>query len=782
MIPAKPPAGSYRFRIVGGGLQLQIANASDLASVLKLDEAHWAMTMLDMDSLRMDRRFLELVDSDHDGQIRSGEVKDAVQYTLKYLRDLTGTVNGSGELFINSINPEAAGAGEIIDCAKLILRNIGKTEDCGLTAGDICSSGNVTGFSRRNGDGIISSESNLSETLQTQITAIIASGRKSKDLSGNDGVSMPDVEGFEAAVAGRVALFDMRQNDPSIMICGEKTPEVNALFRECESLIEGYFLNTEAGKFILNDPERSVRKEFSADLMVPANVRQALANAAAAIPGNEDGLDFSAPLNPLYADKLRALAALPEFGRYMNGSILRKENFLAAKADLASFDRWQKAFSADDGLEGFSEADLRKFAAGNFVELKELIKDDLSMASVVNAGESLLKIILFQQYLVEFLNNFVSLSSLFNPQHPSQLQMGKLVMDGRHFTLAVKVKNPTEHKKIIKSSNICVIYVEIYRQNGQNSEKQLLAVAVTSGTMRSLFVGKHGIFFDTDGVIYNAVIRDIAEQPVSIGEAFKAPFFHFADFFSKQAEKIFNSRNAEMQKSLTAEMNKSQLAAAPKVNPGGTAPAVAPQSGGMGNISMLLMGGGIGVAALGSSIAFIAKSLQNVSFMTIFAVLLGIIVIFGGPSVIIALIKLCRRNLSRFLESCGCAVNRPMRMSRRMGDIFTFVPKRPKGEITLLDPVDVFYGKHKKQLKKLFIWLLILLLLAAVVWTGRYFYLKRHSCKNAAVETVNPPAANGVDTEKKVCPVENNKPSAGKENKPVDNQLQGDKENASPVA
>ena len=128
---------------------------------------------------------------------------------------------------------------------------------------------------------------------------------------------------------------------------------------------------------------------------------------------------------------------------------------------------------------------------------------------------------------------------------------------------------------------------------------------------------------------------------------------------------------------------------------------------------MLLMGGGIGLAALGSSIAFIAKSLQNVSFGTVMAVLAGIIVIFGGPSVIIALIRIFNRNLSRFLESCGCAVNRPMRMNWRMGRIFTFVPKRPAGKITMVDPVDIFTPVKKHTARKI-IWAIVIILAGAV--------------------------------------------------------------------
>ena len=740
--------------MIGGGLQLQLTREKELANVLELDEALWAMTGVDVDFLRFERRFLDFVDSDHDGKIRTGEIKEAIRFTLEHFQNLSGIIAGKKTLEIAEISPSAPDAEQIIACAKLLLSNLGRSENEGLTADDIQNSKSFTSFADRNGDGVISCDSGFAPELDALINAIIASGRKTVDLNGKEGISLANVEDFEAALANRLALDDTVKNDPSIMVYGEKTVELYQMFKECEPLIDGYFLNSAAGSFLFSDPERMVKKEFSADLMVPENVRKALENAALAAPGNQDELDFSVPLNPLYREQLLKLVESEALRGYVKGNILPKNAYLQAKAALAPYGNYAANIAASDGLEKFTISELRSFTTEAFTQLKTLIAEDLSFAQVINAGNTLLKMALFQQNLLELLNNFVALPDLFNPKHQSRLQMGKLVMDGRHFTLAVKVKDPATHKRIIKSSNICVLYVEISRRDGAVTESQQLAVAVTSGTMRSLFIGKRGVFFDTDGVIYDAEIKDISEQPVSIGEAFKTPFYSFADFIARQTEKIFNTRNAEMQKNITGELNKSQLAAKPQA----PKPAAAPQTQ-QNNLSALLMGGGIGIAALGSSVAFIAKSLQNVSFTTVLAVLAGIVVIFGGPSVVIALIRIFHRNLSRFLESCGCAVNRPMRMNRKMGSIFTFAPKRPAGEITIIDPVDIFNPVRKKS--RLWIWILVILLIilgtsAAVLWKNGYFS-KKSAVAPKTVRTTVPqqphsPAAVAEKTATKVKP------------------------------
>lgn len=773
MKPATAPMGDFHFRLVGGGLQLRLSSAGDLANVLTLDEALWAMTAVDFDSLRFDRRFLEFVDCDHDGQIRSDEVKKSVKFVLDYFRDLSGVVAGKAELSPDAIDPDAPGAAEAIDCARLILKNLNRDPDAGVTIREIQDARSITSFTQRNGDGVISCENGLSPELVRLINAIIASGRKSIDRSGCDGVNLENTESFQAALIRRAGLLEAAEKDPSIMVYGEKTAEAYELFQECDPLISTYFLNSEAGIFLAADPLRPVKKEMSADLMISDNVRTVLETAAVAMPGSDGILDFNAPLNPLYAEKLQRLADSCALSGFMTDKKLKKSDYQKARSAFASYAVWRSEITQSDGLEKFSPAEIRELLGAPFGELKELIASDLSFAPVISAGETLLKMAYFQQYMMEFLNNFISLTDLFNPDRVSRLQMGKLVMDGRHFTLTVRVKNLAEHKRIIKSSNICVIYVEIMRAGADSKiNKELLAVAVTGGTMRSLFVGKHGVFFDSDGVIYDAVIKDIVEQPVSIGEAFKAPFFQFADFLSKQTEKIFNSRNAEMQKSLSTEINKAAPPAAKTAPPAPTAPA-APATPGNG-VAMLLMGGGIGLAALGSSIAFIAKSLQNVSFTVVLAVLAGIVVIFGGPSVINALIKIFRRNLSRFLESCGCAVNRPMRMSRKMGSIFTFTPSRPKGEIILTDLVDEFApsGCGRKIWRRIVLIAVIILLLASAAW----FVRKRYFCTS------------GKENVKTVCkevkdPQPNKtKPESGEKKPETDKKNQGDRKNAGPVA
>ena len=744
-IRTKNSNSTFRFQRVGGSLQLQLKSASDIKKVPELDEAFWAVTGIEVDALRFDRKFLNFVDSDSNGTIRTDEVKEALDFLIRNMKDLSGTVAASPVLSLDGINSDTAEGAAIIAAAELILSNLGRAGERSITVDEILNDKGGVFHTRSNGDGIIVPEADFPAELVEAVTLIQSSGRSSNDLSGQAGVSAQDIASFTAAATAKVAYLAELENDPALTPYGENSVAYYQIYDGVAGIIDSYFLNTQAYNFLSSEPERTVKRECVADLMIPDEVRKVLMNSAAARPTGNDVLDFSDTLNPVYAEKLTAFAALPPVAGVMDGTKLSFAAWKEIKAKFAPYAAWLGRAVSDDGLANISVDELKKFLGSGVAEkLTALAQNDLGYAAAVAANSALLKLALYQSFMLEFLNNFVSLSALFNPGAVSRLQMGKLVLDGRHFTLTVPVKNVAVHKRIVKTSDICVIYVNISRGVPGAVVKNTIAVAVTNGSMRRLFIGKRGVFFDVDGLEYDAEIFDMIEQPVSVSEALKAPFFRFAEFVGKQAEKLFNTRNAEAQKAIGAELNTGLNSS--MVQPGKAAAkpvpaAAAQQSSPAGALPMLLMGGGIGIAALGSSIAFIARSIHNISVWSIIAAIAGIVVIFGGPMVVISLIKLFRRDLARFLESTGCAVNTPMRLSHKMGLIFTFTPLRPSGSFSGRDLIDMFSDKEgqngKGRSTRFWWWLLAAALLLGSCCgaaTIHYMIKKKQKTEVSAVE------------------------------------------------
>lgn len=715
---------------VGGNYQLLIRSFEDLPSVLELDEAFWALNCIDVNSLRMDRRFLTFVDGNNDGKIRTDEIRTAVSFFLKYIRDGKGFENASDTLELESIDPESGSA--LLDSAKLILKNLGKPDAKMLTLAELRNDKAIRSRSYNNGDGVVTPDTEQPDEINERIELIMKTAGTADDISGVKGISKTILEKFALESTAFLEWDKKIITDDGTLLCfGDDTQTVYEKYLAVKEDIDNYFLNSETLEFFSVEPERVAKKDLAADVRAPQEVRAMLEKSVLALPRTDCTLDLNDRLNPLLRANIEAFFSLKEGAALLEDNKLTAEEWNSFKKIIAPYDAWSKAKPAFAAAYSAVDKKLLEGAANDelMAILTEACANDLNAGTALAGIDMLHKVMLYQRYLKELLNNFVSLAELFDLSASSPIQAGKLIMDGRHFTLAVPVADLAEHKRIVAGSNICVLYIELTSTAATVKPPwKTLAVAVSSGNMRNLFVGKRGLFFTVEGDVFDAKVTAFVEQPVSISEAMKNPFYRFGAFIGDQISKFFNTKSASAQKDMGGKIAAGKMPAAP------AAPA-------QGNASMLLMGGGIGIAALGSSIAFITKQLQNVSIWDILSVMLGIILIFGGPVVIISLVKLYCRDLSRFLEATGCAVNRRMRMTRKMGDIFTFMPIMPDGKKIRCH---VETRPSQGAWKRTFAGILITLLIVAVcggIWYMRGVERKAAACRKEAV-TVKQPAEN----------------------------------------
>jgi hypothetical protein len=217
------------------------------------------------------------------------------------------------------------------------------------------------------------------------------------------------------------------------------------------------------------------------------------------------------------------------------------------------------------------------------------------------------------------------------------------------------------------------MYVRVTEEKAGESFE--VATAVTSGTTETLCVGKPGIFFTTDGREWDAVVVDLLPNPVSLGEAVKHPFKRLAGFIGAQWEKLTARFYTDAEKNIGTGIDSLQKPAAAK---GGKASAARD----------LLLGGGVAFAALGGVATYLTKTIAEIGPAGILKVVGTVALVILATTVITAVVKLRRRNLSTVLEASGWAVNTHMRLTRRIGKIFTFVPKHP-GEARLRRRDDV---------------------------------------------------------------------------------------------
>lgn len=691
-----------RFIRIGGSYQPVVSGSRDFSALIALDDAHWEVTSLSVTSLRTDKRFLEFMDTDKNGYIRTDEVRSALRFLQEVFSDLSGVDNAEDVIELKKLNLDSPEGKEIYSAARTMLEAIGKGNAGSISLDEITNDAEVKKCSYCNGDGVVTaSDDDLSDTAELIRFAAKTVGT-STDLSGVSGINAAELDKFTALAESYISwVNDGKERASELSPYGEKTAELAELAAELKSPVEKFFLSSSAVAFFENDPDRLAKLEFVADVRSAGEVGKLLDESAIAAPDINGLLRLDAALNPLWKEKFKKLCGYKQFARFLDNGALGEDGWKLFLAGFAARDAYLKSKPDTDKFDDIGFADLQRIAAQKNIDtVSRLIQQDVDAGCALAGSSKLLKAVLLQRYMLEFLRNYANLTELFKIRNFSMLQAGILVMDGRHFTLAVPVVNIAEHKKIVVSSNICVAYVEVTGGTSGAADKQTLAVAITNGSMSNLFPGKRGIFFSADGKTCDAKVIDFIEQPVSVPDALKKPFLNLGQFVSKQFDKLVSTQAGSVQKELGTQLSSGKAAPAQN-NANGT---------------MLLMSGSIGLAAIGSSVAFIAKSLQNVSFLTLLGVLFGIVVVFGGPCVAVSLTKLYRRDLARFLEAAGCALNHKMRLTFKLGLFFTFSPRRP--------------GSMEKELfesnvsKKSFVCPLILslILLTALVFGSAGFF------------------------------------------------------------
>jgi hypothetical protein len=649
------------FKNYGRSYQLRIQDAQDLEKIKVLDEAHWAATSVPISSLNCDPVFASYVDTDQNGRIRTNELKAAQAWLFRFLANRSRLSEGTDVLDLNDIDTSHPEGQKLRAVAKLILANLNSPGAGKISLAQVRDVQSIMASATNNGDGIIPPEATSDSDLAQFIISVIETVGSALDASGKAGISQEKLKIFFHETEGYLAWkakgeIPKGDNTAEVMPWGTETPQAYELMTGLEEKIEQCFTQCAMIKF--DERARAQMQlrqkeleeiDFTDKSMMEARIK----DAPLAVPNPEGILDLEGVINPLYVERLFCLKE-KVLKRALGGPVkqLTQKQWNEVKNVFAPYRVWLESKQGMK-VEKLDVDKLRTYLNGSHKErVSELIAKDLAVADDLNQMHNLEKLILYQRWLMELANNFVSFSNLYNPQTRSLFEMGTLVIDGRQITFTMKVQDRQTHKKIAEKSYMYLLYVEVTGRQDKDIKFEIVA-AVTSGTAGRLRIGKRGIFFTVDDRKWDAEIVDIVENPISVYESVRAPFQQFTSFIRKQIDKFTKSREGKLEKSFTA-----------------------PSASGM--TRDLLLGGGIAIAALGSSFAYVTKALSQVKPAHILVALAGIAAVVLLPGIIVGFIKIRKRDMSVLLEASGWAVNVHMRLSATLGRLFTHAPNLPK--------------------------------------------------------------------------------------------------------
>ncbi|MBP5643359.1 MAG: hypothetical protein J6X10_03905 [Bacteroidales bacterium] len=699
----------WKFSTVGGVTRVNIESGQDILHLDELDRKLWTALSCPLKDLEIDEKTMTMLDTNGDGKIHIEEVVAASKWLTSVINDPELLLKRSSVLPFTAFNTSNEEGLHLLETSKQILENLG-LEKNEISVADVSDSLAIFAKTRFNGDGIITEQSSDDEDIKALIKSIIDCMGGVTDRSGDPGIDTDKIEAFYTALAGFKAWKEAGDADKAnVFPYGDDTAAALAACMAVKDKVEDFFMRCKLASF--NADSAAVLDVSSAKIgEISNNNLAASTDEIATYPlagvNAEHRLPLGNEVNPAWAGAMAALKALVIDKEYPKAEYITEEQWVSMLAKFDAYNAWMgtKAGAVVEGL-GY-DAVVKTLEENKKEALLDLVAQDKALESKSNAIDQVDKLLHYFRDFYTLLTNFVTFSDFYSPERKAIFQAGTLYIDERACDLCVKVNDMGAQGAMAPLSNMYILYCDCTCKSKPGT--MTIAAVVTDGDVGAIMVGKHAVFYDRDGLGWNATVTKIVENPISIRQAFWSPYRKMA----KAVEDMINKRAAEKDAKVMADANsKIESANVPTEKPA-EAPKppfdIAKFAGIFAAIGLAI---GLVASALGGLFSWLGLHWYNVVIF-----FLIIILIISGPSMIMAWLKLRKRNLTPILNANGWALNQRLLVNTKFGATLTGIAKYPV--VKTKDPFTMKTPWYKKLLR----WFIFLVLLAVAV----YFILPKN--------------------------------------------------------
>ena len=322
-----------------------------------------------------------------------------------------------------------------------------------------------------------------------------------------------------------------------------------------------------------------------------------------------------------------------------------------------------------------------------------------ALAAAKAQYQPLEKLLLLCRDYVTLLRNFVSFQDFYakrvkvllgrgadNESPWAIFQAGTLVIDQRACNLCLKVSDMAKHNTQASDSGMFLIYCNC-KHHATGKTMQIVA-AMTVGDIRNLKVGKNALFYDRQGQDWEAEVVKIIDNPISIGQAFWSPYRKLGEWVSG----LITKSAAEKEKKSFADLT-TKLQTTPATTPDKPAQ---PAPFDIAKFAGIFAAIGMAVGYIGSFLTDLATGVKSIALTAWWALpvaIISLLLVISGPSMVLAWMKLRKRNLAPLLNANGWAINADAIVNVLFGNTLTERAQYPI--MKLKDP-----HAKKKQLGK----------------------------------------------------------------------------------
>ena len=380
------------------------------------------------------------------------------------------------------------------------------------------------------------------------------------------------------------------------------------------------------------------------------------------------------PAAPFEADVIAAYKAKsPEYAAYFEQEKLQKLGLASIPEDAPKPGMTEKKFIEMGDQISKWESEVES--------IKSKVESELAAAKA--EFEPLRKLLLLHRDFYRLLRNFVTLEDFYDNDEKTVASFlaGTLILDQRACKLCIRVNDLAKHDSQAPLSGMYLLYCNC--ENKKTGKKLQIVAAMTQGEIKNLSVGKNGIFYDNNGLDYDATVFKIIENPISLRQAFWNPYRKMAKWVEDKINKSAAEKDAKTFDDMTAKV---ATAADPNAEKK-SAFDIAKFAGIFAAIGMAL-------GMIGTALVKVGEGMKGLPWWQYLIIFVCILLIISGPSMIMAWMKLRRRNLAPVLNANGWAINADsiisvpfgLKLTEQVRFPFTKNPakKNPAGKIFLV--------------------------------------------------------------------------------------------------
>ncbi len=701
-------AHRWHFFRAGGVDQVSLRDGKDLTSLVELDQKLWVALAMPVKGVDLDIETLDLIDTDKDGRIRVHDIQREVVFIGATFKDPDDVLKSADEVELSDLKDD-----KVVAAAQRMLKDLGKVDAKLITVADADAITKAFAETKLNGDGIVIPESTDDADLKKLIEDAVASVGGVTDRSGKPGIDKAKADEMMKAVDDRVAWLAAGKAEGTLPL-DVATAAAAEAFNAVVGKIEDYFTRCRIaayeprGTAALNAQDAELA---SLALHVLSAGDADLAKLPLAAVGPAARLPLTTGLNPAWTAKIATFVDRVVKPLLGPRDVLTPADLDAITAKLGAYEAWRGTEPVNAAAK-LEPAWLEKLAQPELrAKLAVLIEQDAALAAEYDQINAVVRAVRYQRDFGRIVRNFVNFSDFYGKQD-GVFQAGTLYLDARALHLCVPVMDPGKHAVLAGSSDAFLAYCDITREG---VTKQI-AAAITNGDEENIFVGRNGVFYDRQDRGWDATITKVISNPISIRQAFWSPYKKLVrvieETVTKRAQAADAEATAHMQKAgeATATVDKAAAKELDAPVAAATTPPPEPKKLDLGTLAAI----GLAIGGVGTLIGALLGVMFGLGRWLPLGIL-ALLLLISGPSMLLAWLKLRRRNLGPILDANGWAINCRAKINVPFGAALTELAKLPAGAQRSLD--DPF--ADKKTPWKRWVFLVVILLLGGAWYVGK---------------------------------------------------------------